>query len=128
NEEIIQAEAQRNFEPMFKSADAAGMTPEEWASYQRLGQEATQAAVDQLQSRSVRDMQWLSNAKSGKLKELQRDAEAKRKDIEREVTAETRKEPIYAVQRFLRHGELNSDGLSNRERRISEQAGMLGTK
>lgn len=128
NEEIVAAEAVRGFEPLFKTAEAASMTPDQWASYQSLGREATQEAVDQLQARSIRDMQWLTNAKSGKLKALQRDAASKRKTVRDEVTAETRKEPIYAVQRFLRHGELDAEGLSNKERKISEQAGMLGTK
>lgn len=109
NDEIIDAEAQRGQRPQYKTAEEAGATPEEWKSYLEQQQDQTQEAVDELQSRALRDMQWLSNAKSKLLKTMQRDATTKRKAIEGEVTAEVDKQPVYAAQRFLKTGEMVSD-------------------
>lgn len=72
---------------------------------------ATNEAIEKLQSRSLRDLKWVVNARSRLLKQLQRDVEAKRKATKAEVTAEVRAMPEYAVQRFLKFGELiDEDG------------------
>lgn len=101
NEEILAAEAARGYAPLFKSAEDAGMTPAEWAAYQGLGQDATQEAVDQLQRRSLRDMQWTANARSRVIKELQKDAAAKRREIRIEARREILSEPVYRAWQFL---------------------------
>lgn len=106
NEQILEAEAQGAYVPLFKSAEQAGMTPAEWAAYQALGTEATQEAVDTLQTRSLRNMAFAANARSRAIKALQKEAEGKRAAVEAEVAAEVRQEPVYAAQRFLRYGEL----------------------
>lgn len=114
NQEIQAAEAARNYVPLFKSMQEAGMTPEEWQAYQHLGQQATQEGIDELQKRGLRDMQWLANARSDKLKELQRDATGKRKEVQREVTAEVHQQPVYAAIRTLTRGELpNGEKIEN---------------
>src|SRR5690606_33136915 len=74
DEQIGVAEASRSYAPLFESAQQAGMTAEQWAEYQALGRDATREAVASLERRSLRDMQWLTNAKGRKLKELQRQA------------------------------------------------------
>lgn len=101
NEEILAAEAARGYAPLFKSAEDAGMTAAEWAAYQGLGQDATQEAVDQLQRRSLRDMQWTANARSRVIKELQKDAAAKRREIRIEARREILSEPVYRAWQFL---------------------------
>lgn len=120
NDEILQAEAARAYAPLFHTAEEMGATAEEWRSYQELGHAATQEAVDLMQTRSLRDMKWLSNAKSRALKKLQKEADAKRKGIQREVTEEVRAQPVYAATRFLTHGELPEGNLSNAERKALE--------
>ena len=107
--QIKQAEMLRGYEPLFKSAAEAGMTPQEWAAYQAQGQEATDQAIDQQQSRSLRDMRWATNARNKMLKALQKDAAGKRKAVEAEVAAEVAKEPIYQAMRWLRKGEMTSE-------------------
>lgn len=109
NEEIVQAETARNFEPMFDTKPE-GMSEAEWADYQSLGGNATQEAVDQLQTRSLRDMQWLTNARSRVLKKLQASAAEKRKGIRAEVAAEVDQQPLYAAAYGLRNGWLQEDG------------------
>lgn len=105
NESIAEAESLTGFTAMFASAEDAGMSPEEWAQYQKLGQEATEHARAELGARTVRDIKWLSNARSKKLKELQRDAETKRRAIRREVTEEVMNEPVNQARAFIRTGK-----------------------
>ena len=106
DQQIQIAEDARGFSLLFKSAEQAGMTPEAWAAYQAQGAEATALAIDKLQSRSVKDMRWASNARSRALKALQKEAEGKRKGIEAEVAAEVAQQPLYRAIRWLRKGEM----------------------
>lgn len=103
-DEIRDLEAERAYTPFFKSAEEAGMTPEEFTAYQNLGMDASQEATKQLESRSLRDMKYASNAKSKVLKDLQRQVAAKRNSIRREVTNEVMAEPVNQVQTFLKRG------------------------
>ena len=95
------------FVPLFKDAAAAGMNPQEWAAYQRLGADATASAVDQLETRSIRDMKWASGAKDRAVARLQREAATKRKAMTSEVTAEVMAEPINRARQFLKFGLLD---------------------
>lgn len=108
DEQIQAAEAVRNYAPLFKTAEEAGMTAQEFADYQALGAEATQEAVDQLQTRSLRDMQWLRNARSRVLKGLQKEAEAKRRAVRAEVRSEVLSQPVYRAWAFLT-GKLSAE-------------------
>lgn len=103
NEEIIAAETARNYAPLF-ATKPPGMSDAEWIAYHELGSDATQEAVDQLQTRSVRDMQFASNARSRAIKELQKQAAAKRAEVRAEVEAEVKAEPIYRAREFFLHG------------------------
>lgn len=106
SEEIAAAEDARSFLPIFQSKPE-GMTDDEWVDYQRLGQQATADAASELQTRSLRDMKWLSNAKSRALRELQKGALAKRKNVRDEVTAEVQAEPVYRALAYLKRGEID---------------------
>ena len=118
DEAIKQAEAARGFAPLF---------PDD-AEMQAMGAQATQDAVDELQRRSLRDMRWLSNARGRILKQMQRDARAKRQAVEDEVKAEVRAMPVYAAQRFLRYGEMAEADLTNAQRRVMDTAAGMPTK
>jgi hypothetical protein len=124
---IQEAEAVRGYGGLFASKPEF-MSDDEWLRYQALGQDATQSAIHDLESRSLRDMQWLSNAKSRKIKELQREAESKRKAVRAEVEAEVMAEPINLARRFLTHGELPEADRTRAQRRTLEEAGMVGSK
>ena len=108
DQQIKQAEDLRAYSLLFKSAEQAGMTPEAWAEYQRQGAQATHDAIDKLQARSVKDMRWISGARSRALKNLQREAEGKRRAIEAEVSAEVAQQPTYQAMRWLRKGEMTT--------------------
>ncbi|MDZ7918520.1 JAB domain-containing protein [Rhodoferax sp.] len=98
---IAEAEAARDMGPLFKTAEQAGMTLDEFKAYHDQGTQATMDAVDELQARGLRDMQWLNNARSRKLKELQKQHDALRAQIAREVRAEVLSRPIYRAWTFL---------------------------
>lgn len=103
SEAIAEAEAAFNLRP-FANERPPFMTEEEWADYQNQFAPATAEGVEEVQSRAVRDMKWLSNAKSKALKKLQREANAQRRLVKAEVTEEVRNEPVYRAMRFLSHG------------------------
>jgi hypothetical protein len=104
-DEILVAEQVRGMSPMFDSAQAAGMTPEEYTAYQALGLDATNEAIQDLQAKSLRDMQWLERAKGREIARLKREAEAIRKQVRDEVTAEVMAQPVYRAWSFLRAKE-----------------------
>lgn len=105
SEQIQEAQEARAYAPLF-TTKPEGMAIAEWESYQNAHADATQEAVETLQKRSLRDMQWLQNARSGKLKELQKAANQKRAAVHREVVEEVKAQPVYAVQNFMRKGDL----------------------
>lgn len=101
SDQIAEAEAARNMGALFATAEQAGMTAEEYKDYHDLGMQASMDATDALQARGLKDMQWLSRAKSKKLKELQKQHDALRNVITREVRAEVMSQPIYRAWTFL---------------------------
>lgn len=107
---ITEAQAVRGMAPLFESAEAAGMSPDEWQAYQNLGLEAQQEAVQELEGRSLRDMRWLSNARSRTIKTLQKEADAKRAAIRAEVANEVFATPTYGAMQFLRRGTTTTQG------------------
>jgi hypothetical protein len=106
-EEIKQAQAVRNMMPVFGSQAESGMSPEEWTAYQAMLEEARDAAVTDLTKASLRQMQWLSNARGRLLKEMQRKHEARRKEIRKEVSEEIAKRPLYQAIEFLKRGKID---------------------
>lgn len=105
---IKTAEQARSLMPLFASAQQAGMTEEEFAAYQALGQDATEAAQEELGARGVRDMQWLAGARSRALKRLQKEAAALREQMEMEARREVLSQPVYRAWQFLT-GKLTAD-------------------
>lgn len=97
-EAIKETEQARGYMPLprevFKD-DAA------YRAYMELGQEATDTAVSQMDQRSLRDMKWLSNARSRKLKELQAQAAAMRREARIEARRDILNEPTYQAWQFL---------------------------
>lgn len=102
---IREAEQTRSYKPLFDNAKAAGMTAEQFNDYLDQGRQATDAAVNAMQAKSLGDMKWLSNAKSKALKALQRQASAARKEVHAQVENEVSAYPAFQAQDFMRdHG------------------------
>lgn len=102
DEQIELAQQAQSMMPIFENAEQAGMTPEEFARYQALGQTATDDAKDQLEARSLRDLKWTRNAKNRALKALQREAREVRREVRTRVAEQVKAEPIYRAWQFLR--------------------------
>lgn len=102
DEAIAAAKAARAALPLFTSAEQAGMTPEQFADYLRAAGEVDQDAIREVDSRSIRDMKWLRAARDRKLKELQKDAAAKRRNARIEARRQLLQEPVYRAMTFLR--------------------------
>jgi hypothetical protein len=98
---IEEAEAQRNMGPLFRDAESAGMTLEEYAAYQATGQAATEKAVDELQTRGLRDMKWLSRARDKALKARQQEVDELRREIRFEITREVMRDPVFQAWKAL---------------------------
>lgn len=131
NEQINVAEAARSYAPLFENAERAGMSAEQWADYQALGRDASNEAVSALERRSLRDMQWLTNAKGSKLRELQRKAEGVRGAVRAEVEAEVMAMPVYRVRELVANGTLRDTDdaeMNGRQARLLTALGMTGTK
>jgi hypothetical protein len=80
------------------------MTDDEWDAYQRLGLEATTAAVDELQTRLVRDLRFFERIKARALRDLKREVAEQRKAVRAEVAAEVNAEPVNQARAFLKRG------------------------
>lgn len=83
------------------------MTQQEWEDYQELGRAATATAIENLQSRSLRDMRFTAKAHARELKRLQAEVKQLRADTEADVRAEHESKPVNQARAFLRKGMLN---------------------
>lgn len=109
---IKEAEQARTYVPLF-STKPAFMSDEEWKAYQASDFEASQDAVQNLEKRSLRDMQWASNAKARIIRALQKENAEKRKDVRREVEAEVMAEPVYRAREFFKRGTLDGQAVDS---------------
>jgi len=106
--EIAQAQQARSMMPLFASPEDASMTPEEFAIYQESLIRATDASQDQLQSRLLRDLQWLRNARAKAMKGLQKDAKEKRREEHMDVKRQVMSQPVYRAWSLLT-GKISDD-------------------
>ena len=115
-EQIKLAEQGRSMMPLFESAEQAGMTEQEFAEYQQLGEDATNAAIDVLSSKATSDMQWLSNARAKSLKKMQRQHDELRRNVRSEVRTKVMSQPVYQAWSFLTRKLSKDDKINPQER------------
>ncbi len=111
DEQIARQAAINEMKPMFQTQAESGMSDAEWAAYQQMQQEAIEASVIDMNVASMRQMQWLGNARSRVLREVQKKHDARRKEVAVEIAAEVRLEPVYRAMTYLRTGKfVDADG------------------
>lgn len=115
DEEIALAEQNRSMALLFDDPEAAGMSAEEFADYQALGQAATAEAQEQLSAKAVRDMQYGRNARTRHLRALQREAKAARIEAETEVRREVMRQPVYQAWQKLTAKLTDADKIGRAE-------------
>lgn len=118
-EEISLAEQARSMLPLFNDPAKSGMTPDEFAAYQAQGKEATATAVDELQAKGMRDMQWLANARGRQVDRLKRESRALRSEVQIEARREVMSQPVYQAWDFLTRKLGKEDTLPPLERKSS---------
>jgi len=105
DEEISRVRELETFEAIFKSAEQAGMTPEEWQAYKAQQQAAIDKAMELMQPRVLRDMQWAIGAHNRALAKIRREMAAKRKEIREQVEQEVDALPQFAAGKALADGQ-----------------------
>ena len=105
SEQIKQTETVRNMVPIFQTKEQSGMDDSEWAAYQEMSQEATNAAIGEMQTASLRQMKWLSGARSRVLKEMQKETAEIRKSLRDKIVEEVKADPVYRAINWLKTGE-----------------------
>ena len=103
-EQIREAQDARSYAPLFEEQNASGMTAEEWTRYQDNSALSTEAAQDQLQARSLRNLRLLDNARSKELRRLQKENAAKRAEIRDEVENEVAQIPVRVAETLILEG------------------------
>lgn len=104
-DQIMQAETVRNMTPLYQDQATSGMDDATWAAYQALMKEAQDQSITDLTAASVRQMRWLSNAKSRIFKEMQKEVAELRKEVRQQVAKEIESQPIYRALRLIKFGE-----------------------
>jgi hypothetical protein len=102
--QIEEAEAARGMMPMVKTLEDAqrlGWDKAKFDAYQAQAAKPTEDAITELQARSLKDMKWMSNARSRALKARQAEVEDLRREVRIEVRAEVYREPVYRAWQFL---------------------------
>lgn len=98
DEQIAQAEAVRGMTPLFATQAQSGMDDATWAAYQALNDEAHDESVKTHRKASLRQMKWLSGAKSKYVRLLQTEANYQRRKITDQVTKIINEMPIYVAR------------------------------
>lgn len=100
-DEIQSTEAANSMGMLFETPEQAAEFGVDWRQYHDQGLQATQDAVTDLEARGMRDMKWLNNARSRALKDLQKQAAGRRKEVEAEVRSEIMSQPLYQAWEAL---------------------------
>lgn len=96
-----QIEMAKQGEPQFNTAEEAKMTEAEFADYQKQFIDAPDEAREILQTRGLKDMKWLNNARSALLKAMQKESAALRRVARMDARREVLTQPIYKAWQFL---------------------------
>lgn len=109
SDEAIQiAEQNRSMMPLFTTPEAAGMTAEQFADYQRQFQGASDAALDEMSLRMLADAKAIARLKHKALKAKDKEAKILRHEAEIEARNAVMVQPVYRVWQMLT-GKMNAD-------------------
>lgn len=108
DEAIRIAEQNRSMMPLFSTPEAAGMTAEQFADYQRQFQGASDAALDEMSLRMLGDAKAIARLKHKALKAKSKEAKILRHEAEIEARNAIMAQPVYRVWQML-SGKMNAD-------------------
>lgn len=106
SDEAIQiAEQNRSMMPLFSTPEAAGMTAEQFADYQRQFQGASDAALDEMSLRMLGDAKAIARLKHKALKAKSKEAKILRHEAEIEARNAIMAQPVYRAWQLLTESE-----------------------
>lgn len=106
SDEAIQiAEQNRSMMPLFSTPEAAGMTAEQFADYQRQFQGASDAALDEMSLRMLGDAKAIARLKHKALKAKSKEAKILRHEAEIEAHNAIMAQPVYRAWQLLTESE-----------------------
>ena len=106
SDEAIQiAEQNRSMMPLFSTPEAAGMTAEPFADYQRQFQGASDAALDEMSLRMLADAKAIARLKHKALKAKDKEAKILRHEVEIEAHNAIMAQPVYRAWQLLTESE-----------------------
>ena len=109
SDEAIQlAEQNRSMGALFATPEAAGMTAEQFADYQRQFQGASDAALDEMSLRMLADAKAIGRLKHKALRAKDKEAKILRGETEIEARNAIMAQPVYRVWQMLT-GKMNAD-------------------
>jgi hypothetical protein len=103
--QIKYAESVNNMTPLFLTQEQSGYDDARWAAYQAMVQEAHDQSVTDLTKASLRQMEWLSNARTRLLKEMQAKHDDIRNKMRSDIAEEVAAEPVYMAMSVLKTGK-----------------------
>ena len=103
--QIKYAESVNNMTPLFLTQEQSGYDDARWAAYQAMVQEAHDQSVTDLTKASLRQMEWLSNARTRLLKEMQAKHNDIRDKMRSDIADEVAAEPVYMAMSVLKTGK-----------------------
>ena len=103
--QIKYAESVNNMTPLFLTQEQSGYDDARWAAYQAMVQEAHDQSVTDLTKASLRQMEWLSNARTRLLKEMQAKHDDIRDKMRSDIAEEVAAEPVYMAMSVLKTGK-----------------------
>lgn len=128
NEEIQTAERARSMMPLFDSAQSAGMNESEFAEYQNLDVQRSLDAIDELQAKAMRDMQWARRARSRVIRQLQNQSKELRREATMDASREVMAQPVYQAWQFLKRKLSDDDKLASPDGNKSDPKVLDETK
>ena len=109
NQNILLANEIYGMKAMFLTKEQSGMTDAEWTDYQARLQEAFDESKEILNQKSMKQLEWLDNARSKYMANLQKKHKKTYKKVEAEVTQEVQNEKVYRLINYLKRGETLND-------------------
>lgn len=95
-EAIAEARTALDMRPVFESAEAAGMTAEQFHTYNTLMAKAMQGAMDDLELKALREHKRIFTAEYKRMKA----------QVQAEVEAMVARDPVQVVKHYLRTGKM----------------------
>jgi len=99
--EIKNAKATRSMMPLFAEMDPAMMTQDMWEAYQADHLQSDQEAIETMQAKGLRDMQWAHNRRSREIKRLRKQKDDVRAVVRMDARREVMSQPVYQAWTFL---------------------------